>query len=496
MKPKDALAAGKPAKKIKEFISIMNNVLSRARRTLIGDRAFYRAVLAIILPVIVQNSISNFVNFLDNLMVGALGDAQMSGVSIANQLVFVFNLAIFGGLAGPGIFGAQFYGAGDIGGLRNTFRIKLLESLVLLALAFVAILGFDRELISLFLQGDGDPALAESMLHNGHEYLMVILIGLPAFALTQCYAGTLREMGETRLPMAASVAAVITNAVFNYLLIFGLLGFPRLEVLGAAIATVISRYVELGIVMVFTHRHHRRFSFIEGAYRTLRVPGALLKKVVRMGAPLLMNEVLWSVGMSTLTAVYSLCGLTVVSALSITFTISNLFNSVYMSMGTAVAVMVGQALGAGEFQKARGDVWRLIAFAMAGALAMGALLAAFSPWIPRAYSGVTQDVREMATALLIVTACAMPLYAFAHCSYFTLRSGGKTVITFLFDSGYTWGLSVPLALLMVKVLHADIITTFAAVEAANLAKCVLGYFFVRSGKWIQNLTHVTEEESL
>ncbi len=281
----------------------MPSILHRARRALIGDKAFYRAVLGIIIPVIIQNGISNFVNLLDNLMVGALGDAQMSGVSIANQLLFVFNLSIFGGLAGPGIFGAQYFGAGDIPGVRNTFRIKLLESIVLLAVAFVAFLGFGKPLISLFLQGDGDPLLAEQMMREGHDYLMVLLFGLPAFALSQCYAGTLREMGETRLPMAASVAAVITNAVFNYLLIFGHLGLPRLEVVGAAVATVISRYVELGIVMIFTHRHHRRFSFIEGAYRTLRAPGTLVKKVLRMGAPLLLNEVLWSIGMSTLTAV-------------------------------------------------------------------------------------------------------------------------------------------------------------------------------------------------
>ena len=468
----------------------MPSILHRARRALIGDKAFYRAVLGIIIPVIIQNGISNFVNLLDNLMVGALGDAQMSGVSIANQLLFVFNLSIFGGLAGPGIFGAQYFGAGDIPGVRNTFRIKLLESIALLAVAFVAFLGFGKPLITLFLQGDGDPLLAEQMMQEGHDYLMVLLFGLPAFALSQCYAGTLREMGETRLPMAASVAAVITNAVFNYLLIFGHLGLPRLEVVGAAVATVISRYVELGIVMIFTHRHHRRFSFIEGAYRTLRAPGTLLKKVLRMGAPLLLNEVLWSIGMSTLTAVYSLCGLTVVSALSITFTISNLFNSVYMSMGTAVSVMVGQALGAGNFQKARADVWRLTGFAVACALGMGLLLILFAPLIPQAYSGVTEDVRQMATRLLIVTACAMPLYAFVHCSYFTLRSGGKTIITFLFDSGYTWLLSVPLALLLVRVLHADIFTAYAVVESANLIKCILGYLFVRSGRWIQNLTHI------
>ena len=470
----------------------MSSLIKKARHTLVGDRAFYRVLLAIVVPVIIQNGISNFVNLLDNLMVGALGDAQMSGVSIANQLIFIFNLTIFGGLAGPGIFGAQFYGAGDIAGLRNTFRIKLLESLALLALAFVALIGFNEPLISIFLQGDGDPAMAQAMLRDSQNYLAVMLFGLPAFALTQCYAGTLREMGETRLPMVASVTAVVTNAPFNYLLIFGKLGLPRLEVVGAALATVISRYVELGIVMVFTHKNHARFSFIEGAFKNLRVPAVLTRKVLRMGAPLLVNELLWSIGVSTLTAAYSLCGLTVVSALSITFTIANLFNSVYFSMGTAVSVMIGQDLGAGDFERAKGDVWRLMAFAVAVAATMGLLLTLAAPLIPQAYSGVTEDVRQTATRLLTVTACAMPLYAYAHCSYFTLRSGGKTVITFLFDSGYTWVISVPLALLMVRVVQADVIVCYAAVEGANLIKCILGYCFIRSGSWIQNLTHITD----
>lgn len=167
----------------------MQNFARRARQTLIGDKAFYKAVLAIIIPVIIQNGISNFVNLLDNLMVGALGNEEMSGVAIANQLVFVFNLCVFGGLSGAGIFGAQFYGAGDIEGLRNTFRIKLMQSAALLAVTFIVLLGFSRPLISLFLRGDGDAAMAEKMLGFGHEYLMVILIGLPAFAVSTSYAG-------------------------------------------------------------------------------------------------------------------------------------------------------------------------------------------------------------------------------------------------------------------------------------------------------------------
>jgi len=466
----------------------MQNFARRARQTLIGDKAFYKAVLAIIIPVIIQNGISNFVNLLDNLMVGALGNEEMSGVAIANQLVFVFNLCVFGGLSGAGIFGAQFYGAGDIEGLRNTFRIK--QSAALLAVTFIVLLGFSRPLISLFLRGDGDAAMAEKMLGFGHEYLMVILIGLPAFAVSTSYAGTLREMGETRLPMIASVSAVATNAVFNYLLIFGHLGFPRMGVVGAAVATVLSRYVELAIIVITTHRRKERYTFIQGAYSTFRVSGPLFKAVIKMGSPLLFNEALWSIGMSTLTAIYSLCGLTVVSALSINSTISNLFNVVFMSMGTAVSVMVGQALGADDYDRARSTAWKLAAFGVAGAIAMALLLILASPYIPHAYRGITRDVRDMATDLLIIAALAMPIHSFSHTSYFTLRSGGKTFITFLFDCVYTWVVSVPVAYLMVKVLHADIYASYATVEFINIVKCVIGFILVRKGVWIQNITRL------
>ena len=465
----------------------MGSFLKKARRTLIGSRAFYATVLSILVPMVIQNGITNFVSLLDNLMVGALGDAEMSGVAIANQLVFVFNLCIFGGLAGAGIYGAQFYGAGDMKGLRDTFRIKIMMSFVLLAVAFAVFIGFGDQLIAMFLKGDGDQAMAESMLHWAKKYLMIMLVGMPAFALSQSYAGTLRETGNTRLPMIASISAVATNAVFNYLLIFGKFGFPRLGVAGAALATVLSRYVELTVIVVLVHKNSDKNAFIRGAYRTMRVPKHLLRDVLKVGAPLLANEALWSIGMSTLTAIYSLSGLTVVSALSITSTISNLFNVVFLSMGNAVSVMVGQALGADDYKGAKATVWKLIFFSVCTCFVMGTLLIVSSPYIPRLYSGVTQAVRDMASSMLVLSACAMPLHAFAHCSYFTLRSGGKTVITFLFDSGYTWAISVPVALLLVKVVAAPILWTYGTVQMMDVLKCVLGFILLRKGVWIQNI---------
>ena len=222
------------------------------RKTYLGDRAFYKRLLAVAVPIMVQSGITNFVSLLDNIMVGRTGTEQMSGVAIVNQLIFVFYLCCFGGFAGAGIFTAQYYGAEDDEGVRHTFRYKLWMGLLLSLGALGIFLFFGKDLISLYLQGQadgGDPAAA---LAYGSGYLNIMLLSLPAFALVQIYANTLRECGETVVPMRAGICAVFVNLVFNYLLIYGKFGFPALGVKGAAIATVLSRSGELAVVAGWT----------------------------------------------------------------------------------------------------------------------------------------------------------------------------------------------------------------------------------------------------
>ncbi|MGN0975595.1 MAG: MATE family efflux transporter [Gemmiger sp.] len=234
------------------------------RECLIGDRNFYRHVGVVVLPIIVQNTLSNVVSLLDNVMVGQVGTLPMSGVAIVNQLLFVYYLAIFGSTAGAGIFGAQFFGRGDTEGVRYTFRFKLLVALALALGAIALFLGAGGSLIGSYIAAGTSPADAAATLNYAESYLRVMLVGLVPFAITQCYAGTLRESGQTVLPMKASMIAMAVNFVFNALLIFGLLGLPRLGVVGAAIATVLSRFVELVIVAVSAHRSVERYPFFRG----------------------------------------------------------------------------------------------------------------------------------------------------------------------------------------------------------------------------------------
>ncbi len=472
-------------------------VFQRFKRTFVGDRAFYQAVSRLIVPIIIQMFVTSFVNMLDNVMVGRLGTDEISGVAVANQLVMVFNACIFGAVSGPGVFGAQFFGADNMEGVRNTFRIKLWVCFLILVAAAVAVLGFGPALIGLFLKGDGDPASAERMLVFALEYLHISLLGFLPFALTVCYSGTLRESGETRLPMMAGIAAVLVNLAGNYLLIYGHFGFPKLGVEGAAIATVLSRFVELGIVVYAVHlRRIGRFSFMHDVYHTLKVPFGLLKSVLRKSAPLLFNELLWSVGIATLVQSYSLRGLNVLGALNIAMTVNNLFNMFFLSMGNAIATMVGQHLGANRMEEAKRDAWRLMAFSVAMCLVIGSLMAALSPYFPRLYD-VGEDVKQLAARFIVAMALLMPLHAMAHACYFTLRSGGSTLMTFIFDSAYVWAVNIPLARLLVHRTALPIEWLYPLCELAGLTKLILGVLIVRSGIWVKNIvSHPERQEAL
>lgn len=459
--------------------------MDQFREKYIGDRAFYKMVLMIVIPIMVQNAITNFVSLLDNVMVGQVGTTPMSGVAVVNQLMFVFNLCIFGGLSGAGIFSAQFHGADNPEGVRSCFRYKLLLGMGLSALAILLFIFRGDQLIGLYLN-DTDVQKIGETLRYGRDYLRVMLWGLPAFALSQVYASTLRETGETALPMKAGVAAVLVNLIFNWLLIFGHLGFPKLGVVGAAAATVLSRYAELILVAAVSHRNVGRFPFVSGLYRRLTVPLELARDITVKGMPLLINEALWSMGMAVLTQCYSLRGLKVVAALNISTTASNLFAATFLSMGSATAIIVGQSLGANRLEEAKDRAWKLLAFSLFMSACAGLLLLIAAPFIPRLYR-TEEDVRALATQLIIIYAVCTPLFAHCNSAYFTLRSGGKTLVTFAFDSGYTWVVAVPLAWLLTHLTALDIRMVYLLVQLADIVKVLLGHHLLKREIWVNNM---------
>ena len=453
----------------------------------IGNKAFYRMALTVALPMMIQNAVTNFVSLLDNIMVGRVGTLQMTGVSVVNQLLFVYNLCVFGAVAGAGIFTAQFYGQRDDEGIRQTFRFKILICAVIAAFGVTLLLIKGENLIGLYLRGEATADERAAALGYGLDYLAVMLIGLIPFTFNNAYASSMRETGQTVVPMVAGLVAVAINMSLNYVLIFGKLGMPVLGVKGAAIATVVSRYAELVVNAVWLHSHGKRYPYIRGVYRSVHIALPLLKKIAVKGMPLLFNEALWSASVAVLNQCYSTRGLTVVAANNIASTLWNLFSVCFISLGSATGIIIGQMLGASKSAEEVRDCDRkLIAFSVTSCAVFGLAMAAVSGVFPLIYK-TDSSVRSFATALICINAFIMPFDAYANASYFTLRSGGKTLSTLLFDSCFMWVVSVPIAFTLSRFTNIHILPLYAICQGAEILKCVIGYIMLKSGSWINNM---------
>lgn len=450
------------------------------------ERSIYRRALKLAVPMMIQNGITNMVVLIDNVMVGSLGTEAMTGVSIVGQLIFVFNLAVFGGISGPGIYGAQYYGQGNAEGFRNTVRMKMwicgfctLAGLLLFLLA-------GGNLISLYLHGESAAVNPALTMEFGKEYLTIMLFTLVPFSITQIYASSLRETGESLKPMVAGLVSVIVDIVLNYLLIYGKFGFPQLGVRGAAVATVMARIVEMLVVVIWAHRKKEQHEFIQGLYHTLLIPKNIMGEMLKKGFPIFLNEFLWSGGIAALTQCYSTRGLEIVAGMQISNALCNLLNVVFVALGSAVGILSGQTLGAGQYEKAKKNAFQLTKFAGIVCVGLTIILVSISGVFPNLYD-TTEEVRELGQWFIIITALFFPVQGILNALYFTVRSGGKTLITFLFDSVYSWTMTLPVAMLLCRFTGLSILGIYAIVQAADLIKLVVGYILIQKGIWISNI---------
>ena len=471
------------------FVLRKDTMIERFRNKFIGDKRFYRSVLLMVVPMILQNMVTNFVSMIDNIMVGQIGTAQMSGVSVVNQFIFVFNVTIFGAVSGAGIFGAQFFGKGDSEGQKYTFRFRLLICGIIAIIGACVYGFFDRELIKLFLSNDDEPQLIADTLESGQQYMRIMLLCLLPFAVGQAYSSVLSECGHTKIPMIGAMSAVGVNVLLDYCLIFGHFGFPELGVRGAAWATVISKYIEALVKIVWAHTHKEKNKYIIGVFKGFRIPSDLTADIIKRGMPLLANEFLWAAGMSVIAQFYSVRGIEAVAARNISSTITNLFGAVYIQLGACISIMVGAKLGANKLKEARELDNKLIAFAVMASAAVAVFALPLAGLFPMLYK-IEESIRSLAGFMIVIQCICMPLWSFTNACYFTLRSGGKTGITFFFDFGFTWLLVIPLGAVLSYCTTLDIHILFAVLNLIEIVKVAIGYFMVRSNVWINNIVGV------
>lgn len=454
------------------------------------DKGIYKRALKLAVPIMIQNGITNMVGLIDNIMVGSLGSEAITAVSIVTQLLFVFNLAVFGGFSGPGIYGAQYYGKGDMEGFRNTVRIKHWIGLTILIGGILLFIFAGEFLIGMYLKGesqDVDPVLTMSL---AKKYLRIMLWGLPFFVAGQIFTSSLRETGNSVKPMVSGIVSVVMDIVFNYLLIYGKLGMPRLGVEGAAIASVIARITESLVIIIWAFAAKSKHSFLQGLYRTLLMKGTTAWKLLKKSIPIFFNELLWAAGLAVLTQCYSMRGLDIVAGINISNALCNLFNVVFVALGNAVGILTGQTLGASKYKEAKRDAFRLVWFTAAACVLLAVGLISISKLFPSFYN-TTDEIKSYASEFIVITALFFPVQGILNSLYFTLRSGGKTLVTFLFDSVFSWCLPVPCAFLLCKFTALPILAVYAIIQSADFIKVAIGAVLIRKGVWISNLA---EEE--
>lgn len=445
-----------------------------------------KRALVLAVPMMIQNGITNAVGLVDHIMVGSLGTEVMTAVSIVGQLLFVYSLAIFGGISGPGIYVAQFYGQGNTEGVRCATRMKAWICMLCTVGGIAILLIGESFFIQLYLHGESAEIDAALTAAHAKDYLHIMLLGLPAMAVTQIYSGTLRETGCSINPMVAGIVSVSADIIFNWLLIFGNLGFPELGIEGAAIATVIARYLEMTVLVVWTYVRRNQHEFIKGLWRTLNIPREIRRKMIIKTIPIFFNEFLWAEAIAVLTQCYSVRGLEVVAGINISNVLCNLLNVAFVALGYSVGILAGQALGAGKYEEARKNVFTLTVFSALICVGLAAVLMSLAGVFPTIYD-TTDEVRSLATQFIIATALFFPIHGILNSLYFTLRSGGKTLITFVFDSVFSWTVTLPLALILSFLSDLHVLAVYTIVQAADIIKIIIGTVMIRKGVWIKNL---------
>ncbi len=447
---------------------------------------YYKWMLRISVPTMIQNGVTNFVSMLDNIMVGQVGTLQMTGVSIVNQLLFVFNLCIFGAMSGAGIFTAQFYGKKDNDGVKNTVQFKLVTAVLFTALGIGVFLILGDILISAYIQEGSDPLEAAAVHEFAKSYLRVMLFSTLPFAVAQAYASSLRETKDRIIPLVATLLAVAVNLALNYTLIFGHFGAPALGIEGAAIATVIARIVECTILIIWSHTHTEKYPFIKKLFTSTTLTLSQVRKIAVISMPLVVNEALWAAGIAFLNQCYSMRGLSVVAAINIVSTLSNVFNVSFIAFGSSIGIILSQLMGAGKKDEAKKASMRMVWFAVFTIILVALAMSAFSGLFPKIYN-TEEYVRTLSTALILIMAAFMPVQSFLNACYFSLRSGGKTLITFIFDSGFMWGIVIPLAFCLSRFTDIDIVPLYVIVQAVEIIKCIIGYVFMKKGWWLNTV---------
>jgi len=444
----------------------------------IGTKQFYKETIMIALPIMLQQFVTSFVNLIDNIMIGGVGSVALTSVTVTNRFYLLFNSTLFGIGGAAAIFISQYYGAKNKEKCQKVFNLTILISLIA-AIAFTSVLVFIPTLsLKLFTN-------TQSIVDLGLEYINYIKYSYIPYAITFTCMMSLRSVGITKIQIVTGSISVLINVVLNYCLIFGNFGFPELGVAGAAIATSIARIVEMLIWIVIIAR--KKYFFVWDCKSILKVDITLLNSMSKKAIPLIINEILFSLGSTLIFKSYMRCDEYLVAAISVVDTVVNIAFIIFGGISSAVSIMIGKRLGANQLEEARDNSLKLVAFGVIVSAAMGLILFIAASYIPNIYN-LDTDINRVIVILLRIKSVLLPVYVVNVCVFFILRAGGDAKSTLIMDSVFLWVVNVLVSNVLSIYFILPLITLYVIVECLDFFKLALAMYYLKKGTWVNNIT--------
>ncbi|MFR2315042.1 MATE family efflux transporter [Terrisporobacter sp.] len=443
------------------------------------NKKFYKTLITLCIPIIIQNLLSNLINMVDTIMVGGLGEISVASIGIANQYFFLYNMALSGIIGGASLFIAQFYGKNDKLNIRKITGLSVISALMI-GITFMIVALFSPKFIIYFFSKDLD------VIKVATNYFSIIGFCYPIIAISNVFSMGSRSIRNPKLGMICSTISLFINIILNYVFIFGKLGMPALGASGAAIATVIARIIELFLLVSYIYfikdDYELRFTFKD----IKLINKDLLKAYISKTTPTFLNDTLWAFGTVLYAVAYSKAGTSAIAASQIASSTGNFFIVTAVCVAIGSSIMIGNELGADNIKKAIHYSKKFaILVTLVGAI-FGLLLIISIPGLIKLFS-VSDQLMPDIKKIFVIMGILMALKTFnTFIIIGVLRSGGDTKYALFLEMGCMWIVSLPLTFFAAyKGLPIYILVGLTYTE--EVVKFIFGVPRAISKKWAQNL---------
>ena len=438
-------------------------------------KGFFTSLVAIAMPISLQALLQNLVNMLDTVMIGRIGSVEIAAVGLGNQIFFILNMILFGITSGGAVFIAQFWGRKDLGGIRKSLGLMTIIAVVVAIIFTVLGLFIPNQLISLY---SPDP----EVIQVGGTYLRYVCLSYVPTAISFSITLAMRSTERVKLPLVCTSISLVTNIIANYFLIF----VAGLGVKGAAIATIISRIIELVILLVWSNSHN--YEICGRIKELLNFNKSFVCKFIMIAFPVIINETFWGLGTSVYNGIFAHAGTNAFTAYNITGTISQLTWVFCMGFGNGIGVLIGKKIGEKKIDEAKAYASRSLWFMPLIGICVGILLLPLSKLLPFFFN-VEPEIIKTATSILMILIFMYPFNSFCmNWIVGVCRAGGDTVFSAVTEIVVLWCVSIPLGYVAAFVFHLSAPMIYLFFCSESIVKAIIGAIRVKSGKWLHEVT--------